>query len=80
MSYADDNTPFTIGISEMEVINEIMIAAESLSLWFQNNCMKVNPVKFHILLSNRKTHQVNICTDKFLSKSGEKLSGIQTYF
>ena len=28
--------------------------AERLTLWFQNNCMKVNPDKFHFLLSDKK--------------------------
>ena len=37
VSYADDNTVFRMGSSELEVINGIKSAAESLSLWFQNN-------------------------------------------
>ena len=60
--YADDNTPFAIGgSSELEVINEIKDVAESLTFWFRNNCMKVNPDKFHLLLSGKKSHQVDIC-------------------
>ena len=44
VSYADDNTPFAMGgSSELEVINEIKSVVESLTLWFRNNCMKVNP-------------------------------------
>ena len=55
VSYADDNTPFTMGgSSELEVINEIKSVAESLTLWFRNNCNKVNPGKFHLLLSAKK--------------------------
>ena len=55
VSYADDNTPFAMdGSSELEVINEIKSLAESLTLWFRNNCMKVNPDKFHLLLSDKK--------------------------
>ena len=49
VSFAVDKTPFTIGSSE--VINEIKSVEESLTLWFWNNCMKVNPDKFHLLLS-----------------------------
>ena len=34
VNYADDSTPFTMGaISELEVINEIKSALESLTLW-----------------------------------------------
>ena len=58
VSYADDNTPFAMGSSELEVINEIKSMAESFTLWFRNNCMKVNPDKFHLLLSEKRIHQV----------------------
>ena len=55
VSYADDNTPFAMGgSSELEVINEIKSAVEILTLWFRNDCMKVNPDKFHVLLSDTK--------------------------
>ena len=36
VSYADDNTPLAMGSSQLSV-------AESVTLWFRNNCMKVNP-------------------------------------
>ena len=52
VSYSDDNTPFAMdGSLELEVINEIESVVESLTLWFWNNCMKLNPDKFHLLLS-----------------------------
>ena len=35
VSYADDNTPFVMGSSELEVINEIKTATESLSFCFR---------------------------------------------
>ena len=56
VSYADDSTPFAMGgSSELEVINEIKSAVERLTLWFWNNCIKVNPDKFHLLLSDKKS-------------------------
>ena len=45
VSYADDNTPFAMGSSELEVINKIKSVAEYLTLLFRNNCMNVNPDK-----------------------------------
>ena len=42
------------GSSELKVINKIKSVVESLTLWFWNNCMKVNPDKFHLLLSDKK--------------------------
>ena len=62
VSYEDDNTPFAMGgSSELEEINEIKSVAESLTLWFRNNCLKVKPDQFHVLLSDKKVHQVDIC-------------------
>ena len=49
VSYADDNTLFAMGSSELEVIKEFKTVAESLTLWFRKNCMKVNPDKFHLI-------------------------------
>ena len=50
-----DNTPFATGSSsELEVINEIKGVVESLTLWFWDNRMKVNPNKFDLLLSGKK--------------------------
>ena len=40
--------------SEFEVINEIKSVSDRLTLWFRNNCTKVNPDKFHFLLSDKK--------------------------
>ena len=66
VSYADDNTPFAIGSSESEVINEIKTVVESLTLWFRNNCMKLNPDEFHLLLSDKNFHQVDIFNEKHI--------------
>ena len=51
--------------------------AVRLALWFRNNCMKVNPDKFHLLLSDKKSHQVDICNKKFSSTCSEKFLGIK---
>ena len=66
-----------MGNSELQVINEIKSVAESLTLWFRNNCMKVNPDNFHILLSDEKIHQVDICNEKLSSTCSEKLLRIK---
>ena len=47
-------------------------AAETFSLWFQNSCMKLNPEKFHLLFSEKKNHQVDICNEKLSSTCSEK--------
>ena len=80
VSYADDNTPFTMGeSSELEVINEIKSVGESLTFWFRINFMKVNPDKFHFLLSDNKSHQVDICNTKLSSRCSENIYISSTY-
>ena len=49
------STPFAMGgSSELDIINEIKSVAESLTLWFRNNCKKVNPDKCHLRFSDKK--------------------------
>ena len=44
-----------MGNSELKVMNKVKDVALSLPLWFLNNCMKVNPDKFHPLFSDKKS-------------------------
>ena len=39
--------------------------------------MKVNPEKFHLLLSDKKIHQVDICGEKLSITGSEKLLEIK---
>ena len=54
----------------------VQSVAERLTLWFRNNCMKVNPDKFH-LLSDKKDNQVDVCNEKLSSRCSEKCLGIK---
>ena len=42
------------------VMSELQSLAFRLLKWFENNHMKANPGKSHILLSNKKTEKVKI--------------------
>ena len=78
VSYADDNTPFAMsGSSELEVISEIKGVAESLTLWFRNNCMKVNPDKFHLLLSDKKVITWIFVMRSFQVRAVKSFSGLK---
>ena len=77
VSYADDNTPFAMGSSELEVINEIKSVVESLTLWFRNNCMKVNPDKFHLLLSDKKVITWIFVMRSFQVRAVKSFSGLK---
>ena len=51
VSYAADSTPFEMDSrSELEVISEIKSVVESLTFWFWDNCMKMNPDNLHFLV------------------------------
>ena len=76
VGYADDNTPYSLGKTKDEVLNEIKLASDKLFTWFQDNYMKINPDKFHLLLSNTKDVKINICNETISSSSKEKLLGV----
>ena len=40
--------------------------------------MKINPDKFHLLLSNTNSIEINICNEKNSNSYGEKLLGVKT--
>ena len=78
VSYTDDNPPLAMdGSSELEVINEINSVAESLTLWFQNNCKKVNPDKFHLLLSTNKVITWIFVMRSFQVRAVKSFSGLK---
>ena len=55
-SYADDNTPFSVGNDFDEVIFELQSASKSLFQLFAENQMEANPDKCHFICScNLKT-------------------------
>ena len=78
VSYADDSTPFAVsGISELELINEIKSVEESFTLWFGNNCMKVNPDKFCLLLSDKKVITWIFVMRSFQVRAVKSFSGLK---
>ena len=50
-SYADDNTPYCVGQTPEEVISQLEKSSKSIFEWFENNGLKGNHDKFHLLLS-----------------------------
>ena len=51
-SYADDTTPYTYGQSFDKIIEKLEIDMSKTFEWFHHNGFKVNPRKFHFLLSS----------------------------
>ena len=78
LTYADDNNPVGMGdSSELVVINEIKSVAESLTLWFRNNCKKVNPDNFHLLLTDKKVITWIFVMRNFQVRAMKSFSGLK---
>ena len=77
-NYADDNSPFSCCNDIESVISQLQKDSETLLTWFDNNRLKANPDKFHLILSERNTEQdfIQIQQFKILNSSCKKLLGI----
>ena len=72
-SYADDNTPYCIGKTPQEVISQLEKSSKSIFEWFENNGMKANPDKCHLLLSKNENFEANIDKNRISNTRFEKL-------
>ena len=50
-NYADDSTPYCAGRNAEFVVNNLEQSSMILFEWLNNNCLKVNTGKSHLLLS-----------------------------
>ena len=51
-NYADDTTPYSVGSTKTEVLENLSGITKKLFTWFANNQMKANDDKCHLLLSS----------------------------
>ena len=75
-SYADDTTPYSCADGIPSVITQLQSTASKLFSWFTNNYMKINPGKFHILISTKNSNDVHHEGACITSSSCEILLGI----
>ena len=75
-SYADDSTPYCIGKTPEEVISQLEKSSKSIFEWFENNGMKANPDKCHLLLSKNENFEANINENRISNTRFEKLLGV----
>ena len=75
-SYADDNRPYYIGKTQEEVISQLEKSCKSIFEWFENNLMKANPDKCHLLLSKKENFVANINEIRISNTRFEKLLGV----
>ena len=76
-SYADDNTPYVIADDINGVITSLEKASKALFEWFENNLLKSNAGKYHLLESS--SDAVNLRVSEYDIKNSEyvKLLGVK---
>ena len=75
-SYADDTTPFIIGMSFEQIIPELESILSDISLWFMNNNIKANAGKFHLFLSKYEDQTITVKNYVIKSSGVEELLGV----
>ena len=75
-SYADNTTTNSCATHTASVALELQASSSKYFCWFQNNHLKANPGKSHILLIARKPEIVSIDEIPLTVNSHEKLLGV----
>ena len=77
-NYADDTTIFACGSDLGLILESLEGDAALLSLWFENNYMKMNEDKSHLLVFGNKDNEVTVnISGSFIKESDqEKLLGV----
>ena len=65
-NYADDCSPFEFNGSTNDVIRKLEDDSQILIQWYQNNYLKPNPDKWHLLLSDVDNDLPNSSSQKIL--------------
>ena len=76
-NYADGNTPYSTSSGIHNIISDLEQASDILSNWFQDNYLKANPGKYHVLLSETSETQLIVKNVPIASSCCEKLLGIK---
>ena len=75
-SYTDNSTPYCIGKTPKEVISQLEKSLKSIFERFENNGMKANPDKCHLLISKNENFEANINKNRISNTRFEKLLGV----
>ena len=76
-SYADDNTPYVIAGNINGVIVSLVKASKALFEWFENNLLKNDGDKGHILVSSSDTVSTRVSEYDIKNSECEKLLGVK---
>ena len=76
-NYADDTTPYSVGSTTTEVLENLSGITKKLFTWFANNQMKANDDKCHLLLSSPDVSAVIQIENSTIKRSKvKKLLGV----
>ena len=75
-NYADHSTLFSAKLNHESVVEELEISSSVLFTWLQNNYMKTNTEKSHLLLSGSNKLTANIHGNVIESEDNQILLGI----
>ena len=59
-NYADDTTPYSVSDDIDDLISSLEKSSKDLLKWFDDNLMKSNPDKCHLLVNSREKIKVKI--------------------
>ena len=76
-SYADDTTLSETGGNSAFDIYNLEVLGNTLLKWFNDNSMKANPGKYHLLLSGSDSSKITIKNKTISSSKCDKLLGIK---
>ena len=71
-SYADDTTPYETGGNSAYGIHNLEVIGNTVLKWFNDNSMKANPGKYHLLLSGNDSSKITIGNRTLSSSKCEK--------
>ena len=76
-SYADDNTPYVIADDINGVITSLKQTSKALFEWFENNLLKSNADKCHLLVSSSDAVNLRVSEYDIKNSECEKLLGVK---
>ena len=76
-SYANDNTPYVIADNIDLIIKSLEEASEILFKWFNDDLMKINADKCHLLVRTNNTVKITNSNFDITNSKSEKLLGVK---
>ena len=75
-SYADDTTPY-IYLDDIDlIIEKLEVKTNDIFQWFNENAMKANADKCHLLITTNEEGNISIGGEKMQNSKNEKLLGV----